>query len=215
MSDLELRRAILDELEFQPYIDAAAIGVAIVNGVVSLTGHVKTYAEKEAVERVVKRVKGVQAVAEEIQVRVPGELEVGDEVIASRCLEVMRWNTDTVADRMLIEVQQGWVTLEGEVDWQYQKEAAQDAVRKLSGVVGINNRLIVRPKVGVEDIKARIETALARNSELDANKIRVTVDDKTVRLEGHVRHWRERKACEHTAWAVPGVSHVDNHILIA
>lgn len=215
MSDLELRRAILDELEFQPYIDAAAIGVAIVNGVVSLTGHVKTYAEKEAVERVVKRVKGVQAVAEELQVRVPGELEVGDEVIASRCLEVMRWNTDTVADRMLIEVQQGWVTLEGEVDWQYQKEAAQDAVRRLSGVVGINNRLIVRPKVGVEDIKARIETALARNSELDANKIRVTVDDKTVRLEGHVRHWRERKACEHTAWAVPGVSHVDNHILIA
>lgn len=215
MSDLELRRAILDELEFQPYIDAAAIGVAIVNGVVSLTGHVKTYAEKEAVERVVKRVKGVQAIAEEIQVRVPGELEVGDEVIASRCLEVMRWNTDTVADRMLIEVQQGWVTLEGEVDWQYQKEAAQDAVRKLSGVVGINNRLIVRPKIGVEDIKARIETALARNSELDANKIRVTVDDKTVRLEGHVRHWRERKACEHTAWAVPGVSHVDNHILIA
>ncbi len=215
MSDLELRRAILDELEFQPYIDAAAIGVAIVNGVVSLTGYVKTYAEKEAVERVVKRVKGVQAVAEEIQVRVPGELEVGDEVIASRCLEVMRWNTDTVADRMLIEVQQGWVTLEGEVDWQYQKEAAQDAVRKLSGVVGINNRLIVRPKIGVEDIKARIETALARNSELDANKIRVTVDDKTVRLEGHVRHWRERKACEHTAWAVPGVSHVDNHILIA
>lgn len=215
MSDLELRRAILDELEFQPYIDAAAIGVAIVNGVVSLTGYVKTYAEKEAVERVVKRVKGVQAIAEEIQVRVPGELEVGDEVIASRCLEVMRWNTDTVADRMLIEVQQGWVTLEGEVDWQYQKEAAQDAVRKLSGVVGINNRLIVRPKIGVEDIKARIETALARNSELDANKIRVTVDDKTVRLEGHVRHWRERKACEHTAWAVPGVSHVDNHILIA
>jgi len=215
MTDLELRRAILDELEFQPHIDAAAIGVAIENGVVSLTGHVKTYAEKDAAERAVKRVKGVKAVAEEIQVRVPGELEVGDEIIASRCLDVIRWNTDTVADRLQVEVQQGWVTLEGEVDWQYQKEAVRDAVRKLTGVVGVNNMLIVRPKVSVEDIKMRIETALARNSELDSNKIRVTVDDKTVKLEGHVRHWRERRACEHIAWAVPGVSHVENHILIA
>lgn len=215
MNDLKLRRDILDELEFQPHIDAAAIGVAVENGVVSLTGHVRTYAEKIAAERAVKRVKGVHAVAEEIEVRIPGDADVADDVIASRCLDIIQWNADIPEDQIQVKVQQGWVTLEGEVEWQYQKEDAERAMCKLAGVVGINNLLIVKPKVSLEDIKRRIENAMARNAELDTSHIRVTVAGTTVKLEGCVHLWRERKAAEHAAWAVPGVMHVENHILIA
>lgn len=215
MNDLDLRREILDELEFQPHIDAAAIGVAVENGVVCLTGHVRTYAEKIAAERAVKRVKGVHAVAEEIEVRIPGDADVADDVIASRCLDVIHWYVAIPQDQIQVKVQQGWITLEGEVEWQYQKEGVENAVCKLAGVVGINNLLIVRPKVSPEDIKGRIENAMARNAELDTSHIRVTVEGKTVKLEGRVHLWRERKAVEHAAWAVPGVMHVENHILIA
>jgi osmotically-inducible protein OsmY len=215
MNDLELRRSILDELEFQPHIDAAAIGVTVNNAMVCLTGHVRTYAEKIAAERAVKSVKGVKAVAEEIQVRVPSDLDIDDEAIASRCMDVIRWSSTLPEERIQIKVQQGWVTLEGEVDWQYQKEAAQSAVRKLAGVVGINNMLVVRPKLDADDIKARIEAALARNAQLDPTKIRISVEGRTVILDGHVRLWLERKAVQDAAWAVPGVSHVENHLLIA
>ena len=215
MNDLDLRREILDELEFQPHIDAATIGVAVENGVVCLTGHVRTYAEKIAAERAVKRVKGVHAVAEEIEVRIPGDADVADDVIASRCLDVIHWYVAIPQDQIQVKVQQGWITLEGEVEWQYQKEGVENAVCKLAGVVGINNLLIVRPKVSPEDIKGRIENAMARNAELDTSHIRVTVEGKTVKLEGSVHLWRERKAVEHAAWAVPGVMHVENHILIA
>jgi osmotically-inducible protein OsmY len=215
MSDLELRRMILDELEFQPDIDAAAIGVAVENGVVSLTGHVRTYAQKFAAERAVKCVKGVKAVAEEIKVVSNEDLDVCDEAIAARCLDVIRWNSAIPDERLQIKVQEGWVTLEGEVDWQYQKEAAQSAVRKLAGVVGINNMLILKPKETPENIKERIEAALARNAALDTRKLRVTVDGKTVKLEGHVHQWLERKAAENAAWSIPGVTHVENYVLIS
>lgn len=215
MNDLELRRTVLDELEFQPHIDAAAIGVTVNNGLVCLTGHVRTYAEKIAAERAVKSVKGVKAVAEEIQVHVPGDLDIDDEAIASRCMDVIRWNSALPEERIQIKVQQGWVTLEGEVDWQYQRQAAQDAVRKLAGVVEINNMLVVRPAATPEGIKELLEAALARNAELDARRIRVTVEGKTVKLEGHVHLWLERKAAQNAAWAIPGVAHVENHLLIA
>jgi len=215
MSDLELRRMILDELEFLPNIDAAAIGVAIENGVVSLTGHVRTYAQKFAAERAVKSVKGVKAVAEEIKVVSNEDLDISDEAIAVRCLDVIRWNSAIPDERLQIKVQDGWVTLEGEVDWQYQKEAAQSAVRKLAGVVGINNMLILKPKEAPENIKERIEAAFARNAALDSRKLRVTVEGKAVKLEGHVHQWLERKAAENAAWSIPGVTHVENYILIA
>ena len=215
MSDLTLRRDILDELEFQPHIDAAAIGVAVENGVVSLTGHVGTFAEKIAAERAVKSVKGVRAVAEEIEVHLPSDLDLDDATIAARCLDVIRWNVAIPEDRIQVKVQNGWVTLDGEVDWIYQKENAQKAVRKLAGVAGIYNMLTLKPQIIVHDIKTRIEEALRRNAELDANHIRVTVEGKTVKLEGRVHLWLERKAAERVAWAVPGVTHVENYILIA
>ncbi|WP_032610854.1 BON domain-containing protein [Pseudomonas syringae] len=214
MSDLTLRRSILDELEFLPHIDAAAIGVSIENGVVILHGHVGTYAEKIAAERAVKRVKGVRAIAEELKVRVNRAQGLDDEVIASRCLELMRWNSVVPDEQIKIKVQQGWVTLEGDVEWQYQKEAAQNAIQKLDGVVGLDNLLVIKPKVDSQDIKRLIEEALSRSSELDPTRIRVCADGNQVKLEGTVHRWRERKAVEHIAWAVPGVKHVENHLLI-
>ncbi len=214
MNDLTLRRTILDELEFLPHIDAAAIGVSIENGVVILNGHVGTYAEKIAAERAVKRVKGVRAVAEELKVRATTAVGFGDEVTASRCLDLLRWNTVVPDEQIQIKVQQAGVTLEGNVEWQHQKEAAQKAIQKLDGVVGLNNLLVIRPKADAQDIKRLIEEALARSSDLNASKIRVVVEGNEVKLEGTVERWLERKEVEQAAWAVPGVTNVENRLLI-
>jgi osmotically-inducible protein OsmY len=146
MNDLSLRQTILDELEFQPDIDAANIGVAVDKGVVTLSGHVRTYAQKIAAEQAVKRIKGVRALAEEIQVRLaPGE-GTADDTIATRALKIIAWSSDVPIDTIKVIVQKGWVTLEGKVDWQYQKETVERAVRKLSGVVGVDNRLTLYPR---------------------------------------------------------------------
>lgn len=214
MSDLTLRRRILDELEFLPHIDAGAIGVTLENGVVVLTGHVKTYAEKIAVECAVQAIKGVLALAEELEVRVSGPDTVEDSVIASRCLDLVRWNTAVSDEPIHIKVQHGWVTIQGNVEWKYQKEAVQNVIEQMQGVVGIDNLLVIYPKESNQDVKKLIDAALTRSAGLDASKIRVTVHGNQVTLEGTVSQWSERKAVEQTAWAVAGVSHVENHLLI-
>jgi osmotically-inducible protein OsmY len=214
MNELTLRRQIQDELEYLPHVDAAAIGVTIEDGVVVLTGHVKTYAEKKAAEQAVKRIKGVRAVAEELEVRVSSELALDDAAIASRCLDVIRWNTAIPDQLIQVEVQHGWVTLEGGVEWQYQKEAAFKAIQKLAGVTGLTNLLTVKPEVTSDNIKALIEDAWARNSELNADRVKVSVTGDQVTIEGYVHRWLERKAVEHAAWAVAGVKNVENHVLI-
>lgn len=215
MSDLNLRKAILEELEFQPDIDAAHIGVSVENGVVTLSGHVKNYGQKVSAERAVKAIKGVRAVAEEIQVRLEKGAGTADDTIANRALNILSWSSDTPEGDIKIVVQHGWITLEGQVDWQYQKEIAERAVRKLSGVVGVNNRLTLRPRVDVTDIQHRIEEALKRNAEVDAKGIRIKVEGGVVKLEGKVHFWRERQIAERAAWSVPGVSKVEDHLLIA
>ncbi|UZJ57803.1 BON domain-containing protein [Pseudomonas sp. KU26590] len=215
MSDLTLRRNILDELEFLPHIDAAAIGVAIEDGVVVLSGHVKTYAQKIAAQRAVKQVKGVRAIADEIEVRLTGMSAIDDGMIASRCLDLIRWSTAVPGDQIMINVQQGWVTLEGDVEWQYEKQAAQNAIQKLDGVVGLNNLLVIKPKASVRDIKKLIDEALTRSADLDPSKIHVSADGDQVRLEGTVGRWLERKTVEQAAWSVPGVRNVENHLRIA
>jgi osmotically-inducible protein OsmY len=215
MSDLSLRQSIMDELEFQPYIDAANIGVTVDNGVVTLTGHVKSYAQKISVERAVKSMKGVRAVAEEIQVRPMKGAGTADDAIASRALNILTWSSDIPEQDIKVIVQKGWITLEGEVDWQYQKETAEMAVRKLSGVVGVDNRLVLRPQVNVDDIQRRIEEALKRNAEVDAKEIHIKVEGDVVKLEGKVHLWRERQIAERAAWSVPGVRQVDDHLRIA
>ncbi|CAI8702792.1 hyperosmotically inducible periplasmic protein [Pseudomonas chlororaphis] len=215
MSDLNLRKFILEELEFQPDIDAANIGVTVENGVVTLTGHVNSYAQKISAERAVKGIKGVRALAEEIQVRLEKGAGTADDTIANRALNILNWSSGVPEGDIKIMVQNGWITLEGEVDWQYQKETAERAVRKLSGVVGVDNQLTLRPRVDAGDIRQRIEDALKRNAEIDAKAIHIKVDGDVVKLEGKVHLWRERQIAERAAWSVPGVRKVDDHLLIA
>ncbi|WP_207867461.1 MULTISPECIES: BON domain-containing protein [Pseudomonas] len=215
MNDLSLRKCILEELEFQPEIDAANIGVSVEDGVVTLTGHVKSYAQKVSAERAVKRVRGVRALAEEIEVRLERNAGTADDTIASRALKIIHWSSDVPEGDIKVIVQGGRITLEGEVDWQYQKETVERSVRKLTGVTAVNNRLTLRPRLDVFDIQQRIEAALKRNAEVEAKDIRVKVEGDVVTLEGRVHLWRERQIAERAAWSVPGVSRVEDHLLLA
>ena len=215
MSDLSLRKTILEELEFQPHIDAAHIGVA--RGKWHrhpLRPRQQLRPESQCRTRG-KGIKGVRAVAEEIQVRLEKGAGTADDTIANRALNIITWSSDIPEGDIKVIVQKGWITLEGQVDWQYQKETAERAVRKLSGVVGVDNRLTLRPRVDVVDIQHSIEEALKRNAEVDAKEIHVKVEGGVVRLEGRVHLWRERQIAERAAWAVPGVSEVDDQLLIA
>ena len=216
MSDLTLRQTVLDELEFEPSVDAAHIGVAVKNGVVTLSGHVGSYAQKLAAEQAAKRVKGVQAIAQEIEVRYPEDQKTADDEIAERALNILRWSSVVPSGNILIKVQDGWVTLSGQVSWQYQRTAAESQIRRLSGVKGVVNSIVIKPRVQPTDVKRKIEEALKRNAEIQAQAIRVRVEDGgRVELEGSVHDWRERQVAENAAWSVPGVVRVDERLHIA
>jgi osmotically-inducible protein OsmY len=216
MDDKQLRQNIIDELEFEPSVDAQDIGVAVSDGVVTLSGHVSSYAEKIAAQQAVQRVKGVQAIAQEIEVRYPGEKKTADDEIAKRALNILKWDAVIPGDAVKVTVQKGWVLLTGEVDWQFQKKAAEDAIRKLSGVTGVRNSITIKPRVSAFDIKQKIENALARNAHVEARAIRVNVSDgNKVRLEGSVDSWDDRYIVENAAWSVPGVKSVDDRLAIS
>ena len=216
MDDKQLQQNIRDELEFEPSVDAAHIGVAVDDGVVTLSGHVSSYAEKQAVERAVQRVKGVRAIAQEIEVRYPSDKKTADDEIAKRAVDILRWHAMIPRDAVKVTVQKGWVTLAGEVNWQYQRKAAEEAVLKLSGVTGVINNIALKPTVSTADIKRKIEGALARHAHVEAEGIRVRVTDgNTVVMEGHVDSWDERDAAEDAAWSVAGVQFVDDRLTIA
>ncbi|MBB3394170.1 MULTISPECIES: BON domain-containing protein [unclassified Rhizobium] len=214
MTDISLRQNVLDELEFEPSIDAAHIGVTAERGVITLTGHVATYAEKDAAERAARRVKGVHAIAQEIEVRPHGTHVTADDEIATRALSTLAWRTTVPRDAVKVKVQNGWVTLEGNVEWQYQKNAAASAIRDLAGVVGISNVIAVTPRPTSSDVKRRIEDAFKRDAELEAQSIRVNVMDGKVTLDGTVKRWSERQAAEHAAWSAAGVTAVEDHLRI-
>jgi osmotically-inducible protein OsmY len=215
MDDLSLREYVLSELEFEPSVNAAHIGVAVENGVVMLTGHVGSYAEKLAAERVVQRVRGVRAIAQEIEVRFPADKKTEDDEIAQRALNIIAWDTTIPDEKVKVKIQKGWITLTGEVDWYFQRNAAETAVRKLSGVTGITHSITVKPQVQAGDIKQRIESALKRTAELEAEQIRVLVSGGRVTLEGKVKAWHERVVAERAAWAAPGVVAVVDHLALA
>jgi len=214
MNDKILRKEIVDELDWEPSVDAAHIGVAVEAGVVTLTGHVGSYAEKVATERAVRRIAGVKAIAQEIEVRYAADKKTADDQIAKRALDVIAWNLTTPESSIKVRVQKGWVTLTGTVDWWYQKADAEHAVRKLSGVTAVSNEIVVEPRVQVSDLKERIEKALKRQAELDSGGIRVSVNGSKVTLEGKVKGWRERDLIERTAWSAPGVATVDDRIAV-
>jgi osmotically-inducible protein OsmY len=214
MGDRSLHQAVLDELEWDPAVNAAHIGVVAEDGIITLTGHVGSYAEKIAAERAVKHVSGVRGVAQEIEVRYPSDKKTADDQIAKRALDVIAWNTTLPKDRIQIRVQDGWITLTGQVDWWYQRTDAENAVKRLSGVTGITNSVTVKPKVQAPDVKSRIEKALKRSAEVEANSIRVSVDEGRVTLDGKVKAWYERELAERTAWSAPGVTAVVDRIAI-
>jgi osmotically-inducible protein OsmY len=214
MSDRSLHQAVLDELEWDPAVNAAHIGVVAEDGVITLSGHVGSYAEKLAAERATKRVAGVRGVAQEIEVRYPNDKKTADDQIAKRALDVITWNTTLPKESVQVRVQNGWVTLSGQVDWWYQRSMAESSVKRLSGVTGITNSITVKPKVQAPDVKSRIEKALKRSAELESDGIRVSVDNGRVTLDGKVKAWYERELAERTAWSAPGVTAVVDRIAI-
>ena len=216
MRDIELRQHVLDELDYDPRVETAHIGVTAENGVVTLSGHVGSYAEKLAAEQAARRVKGVHGLAQEIEVRFSSDKKTADDEIASRAVSILRWSAVLPTDAVQVKVQKGWVGLSGEVDWQYQRTAAENAVRKLSGVVGVVNSITLKPRVQAEDVQRRIENALKRHAELNAHDIKVSVmGGGRVALDGHVHDWQERYAVERAAWSAPGVLKVEDRLTIA
>lgn len=214
MSAKELQRDVLDELRWEPSINAAEIGVTATDDVVTLTGVVDSYAEKIAADRVARRVRGVKGVANGLEVRLPHEMHRSDAEIAEAAVRALEWDVWVPHDRVKVAARGGWVTLEGEVDWKYQAEQAERVVRHLAGVLGVANVITVRPRVTPREVERQIEAALKRSAAVDAERVRVeTVDGKVV-LRGTVRSWAELEDAERAAWSAPGVTHLESHLSV-
>lgn len=214
MNDNTLRQDILDELEFEPSIDANDIGVAVEDGVVTLSGHVPNFSQRQAVERVVARVKGVRGIAQEIEVRYPGGPATSDDEIAKRALDTLKWSTLVPDGKVQVKVEDGHVTLSGKLEWNYQKAGAADAVHALKGVTGVTNLIELSPRPSSIDVKKRIEDALRRSAEVEGKRIQVDVAGNKVILRGSVKAWSERSVVEQAAWATPGVHTVDDRLTV-
>jgi len=214
IDDTELRRRVLAELDWEPTVDTSAIGVAAKDGVVTLSGSVTSYAQKKNAERATKRVSGVMAVAEDLAIRLPGIAERGDTDIAQSVLSTLRFHVSVPCDKIQVTVEGGWLTLDGDVEWQFQKVAAENAIKYTMGIKGITNRITVKPRVNAADVKSKIQSAFTRHAQLDSNKIKVEATDSRVVLRGSVRSWQEREDAEVAAWSAPGVSKVDNEVVV-
>ncbi len=214
-TDEEIQRDILAELKWDSRVRPNEIGVAVEDGVVTLTGWVDSYWKKKAAEEAAHRVPGVKAVANDIEVRLPIFAERTDADIAKAALNALKWDAAIPTDKLEVTVSKGWVTLKGDVDYSFQKREAERAVERLSGVKGVTNLIVVKPRVSPSDLKQQIEKALLRNAETDAEHITVDVEGSKVILHGTVRSYAEKKAAEEAAWSAPGVSEVENHIVIS
>ncbi|WP_291686449.1 BON domain-containing protein [Bradyrhizobium sp.] len=215
MNELKLRDDILDELDYEPIVDPVHIGVAVDQNVVTLTGHVGSYAQKLAALSAVRRVKGVHGIADEIEVRASSDAKMSDDEIAGRAFNVLSWDSVVPSDAIQVTVRDGLVTLTGKVHWYYQKSSAERDVRNLSGVRSVVNNIEVEPHAKADNVKKKIEAALKRHAEIEAKDVRVTVrDDEEVLLEGKVRNWDEKFAVENAAWSAPGVKNVRDRLTI-
>jgi osmotically-inducible protein OsmY len=213
-TDAQLKADVSQELEWDPSINATTVGVSVKDGVVTLSGHLQTYAEKLAAERAVQRVAGVKAVAVELDVLLAPNHVHSDTDIAQAIESALKWQAFVPPERVQVKVEHGWVTLGGEVDWDYQRSAAAKAVRPLRGVVGLDNRITLKPQAKPGNISQRIQEALTRHAQREARDIAVAVSGSTVTLSGRVDTWAERRAVQGAAWSAPGVTEVINHLSV-
>lgn len=214
-SNSQLQKDVSDELQFEPAVDPADIGVTAKDGVVTLSGKVKSYAEKWSAVRAAERVWGAKAVVDEITVELPSMFHRTDGDIARAIVNVLQWDVAVPEDHIKVHVEQGWVILKGTVDYKYQQIAAENAIRNLAGVRGITNHIKFKPTVIPSEVKTKIEKALQRAAEADARKIRVEVSGHKVILRGEVHSWGERREAERAAWSAPGVAEVEDDLVIA
>lgn len=214
MTDKDLKQHVQSALDWEPSLDASDIGVSADEGVVTLRGNVASYAEKVTAERVTLRVYGVKGVANDLAVHLASLFERTDTEVAQAAVGALKWNTMVPADRVTVTVKNGWLSLNGTLDWQYQKDAAGRAVRDLTGVKGVMNNIIVQPRVKTIDVRDKIEAAFKRSAEIDARRVNVNATDGKVILSGNVRSWAERQEAERAAWAAPGVTQVEDHLAI-
>ena len=214
-TDSQLQQDVMAELKWEPTIEAAQIGVEVKGGIVTLAGHVDSYAEKWHAERAAQRVAGVKALTVEIEVKLPGMSARTDVDIARSAENVLLWTILPPKDGIKVMVENGWITLSGEVDWGFQRVAATTAVRYLMGVKGVSNRIEIKPKVALSAVKSEIETALKRRAKADAQDIKVQVDGNAVTLTGVVHSWSERELATDSAWSTPGVRNVVDKMTFA
>ena len=214
-TDEQIQQEVLAELKYEPRVTPNEVGVVVKNGVVALTGWVDSYTKRWAAEEAAHRVRGVKAVANDIEVRLPGSSERTDADIAAAAIRALHVDAVLPVDKIDVTVSKGWVTLKGEVEWQYQKEDAERVVRRLTGVKGVVNSITVKPRLTPSELKEKIEKALVRSAETDAERIQVEVQGSKVILRGIVRAWAEKQEAERAAWAAPGVTAVENRIQIS
>ncbi|KQW20956.1 ornithine aminotransferase [Afipia sp. Root123D2] len=215
MNELKLRDDILDELAYEPIVDPVHIGVAVDQDVVTLTGHVGSYAQKLAALSAVRRVRGVHGIADEIEVRNSSDKKMADDEVAKRAINVLSWDSVIPSNAIQVTVRDGLVTLTGKVNWFYQKSSAERDIRRLSGVRSVVNNIEIEPHAKPDNVKRKIEAALKRQAEIEAKDIRVTVrDGDEVLLEGKVRNWDEKFSVSNAAWSAPGVKNVKDKLTV-
>jgi len=214
-SDEDIRAEVIEELEWDRRVQSNEIGVAVKDGIVTLTGWVDSYFKKMAAEEAALRVPSVKAVANDIEVRLPAFPERTDADIAAAVVNAIKWDAAIPANKVEVTVSQGWVTLKGEVDYYFQKIDAERAARRIAGVKGVSNLITVKPHPLPSDLRQNIEKALIRNAETDAKRITIEVQGSKVILRGTVRSYAEKQAAEDTAWSAPGTTEVDNRIVVS
>jgi osmotically-inducible protein OsmY len=215
ISDRQLEQDVKAELEWDPDLDASDIAVSVKKGVVTLAGFVKSYTDKYEAETAAKRVAGVTGVANDLEVRMPAVDERPDPDIARDAVAALKSQLPISSENIKVIVKNGWVTLEGEAEWQYQRQTAENAVRRIKGVKGVSNTILLRPHIEPTEVKRKIEEALRRSAEVDASRITVEANGSEVILKGTVRSWIEREEAERAAWAAPGVTRVDDRIVVS